>query len=156
MKWGYIFVIFSISALAAVFSTVAISAPVTIDFETPKPGMPLFVLYELEAPAALGFGGYLADGESFETWTFGETVAEYIFIPEWVLTSAAEFARDEPVTYGDLVSWEFWDQNVAFVRLDGGILPGVPLPAAAWLFGSALVGLVTLCRWKRPALPERL
>jgi len=43
-----------------------------------------------------------------------------------------------------------YTQTMQMAQL-GGLGPAVPVPAAAWLFGSGLIGLVGIARRKRPA-----
>jgi len=48
---------------------------------------------------------------------------------------------------GDLYPWQSYDMGIG-VRISGDVT-AVPIPAAAWLFGTGLVGLLAMARRKR-------
>jgi hypothetical protein len=77
-------------------------------------------------------------GEGSDSGQFGTTVSQGFS------TALTDFAVGTATLIFSLQ--EFNDPNGTRVRLDNVALSQVPLPAAAWLFGSALLGLLTVAR----------
>jgi hypothetical protein len=68
-----------------------------------------------------------------------EVQNESISLPIW--------AEDNPSIFIDFTVHS--DDNSDYVYLDNIVLSAVPVPAAAWLFGSGLLGLIGVARRKK-------
>ena len=58
---------------------------------------------------------------------------------------------DDGIAGSTLTTTPFTDANFAFdfTTINATNVPQVPIPAAAWLFGSGLLGLVSIARRQR-------
>ena len=64
----------------------------------------------------------------------------------WVAITDGEFAGDYILAWEDLRFLGDRDYNDLVVRVSGVSHMAVPVPAAVWLFGSGLLGLLTIAR----------
>jgi hypothetical protein len=66
----------------------------------------------------------------------------------WLITDG-EYAGDYVLAWEDLVLLGDRDYNDLVVRVSGVSPHVVPVPAAAWLFGSGLIALAAFVRRRR-------
>lgn len=92
-----------------------------------------------------GGGDFIATNEAAETLIL--TDSANFFLALWD-TANSQWLRDSVVTPHGANSYtvEFENQAGDFLVIDVAIVPPIPVPAAVWLFGSGLIGLVGVAR----------
>ena len=101
---------------------------------------------ELVTIAGLGGGGnFVATDEASNTLTLTGSANFFIALQN---TSTGAWLRDSNVTSFGTNSYyvAFENQDGEYLVVDVAEVPQVPVPAAAWLFGSGLIGLVGIAR----------
>lgn len=102
------------------------------------------------ANAATGFGVNWGGATSFfSTGGVGQSLEFFFMAGNGTLGSTNATA----VRYGNTEGFSTWTLNAdsSFTYMAPGAVSPVPVPAAVWLFGSGLLGLVGISRRRKPA-----
>jgi hypothetical protein len=132
-------------ALIAVLPPLATAAMIDYSVEPPQAMAPMeLIVFEADEVTNLG-PGYWSTDSAFVA--VGASDHDLVFIPDWVVNEVRTVIQ-ELQGIGELAKaadWLYWDDRVTFKHV-GAHVPEVPIPAAVWLFASALLGLIAVSR----------
>ncbi len=110
----------------------------------PPPGIPL----DFATSNLVQFDTPVLDAAGYSSFS----IALYDTVDWHFETTAVPFGDAALLNYvfdHDFEGWEF--DHVTLLVADGGGVQVIPIPAAAWLFGSGLLGLTAVARRKEAA-----
>ena len=109
---------------------------------------------EIQVPSIVGIVGP-TNGNYFATNSLAQTLTltgSDNFILGLSIDGGATWMADSLVVAEGANSFSvFFNNNGSVLQVDVQVIPAIPLPAAVWLFGSGLIGLVGMTGVRRKA-----